>query len=1341
MTSDKLTSNSELPAEPPNPAATSANVPLTARLSHEIPKPKDWQAFQRNCVLLFQAELNDPNAQEYGRGGQKQRGIDILGRRNADPNHFVGVQCRRVAKPLKEATILKDCREALELQANLKEIIFATTAPDDTKASDAALAVEQTLRSEGHDLAVVVYGWGALQNKIAVHDIAYAAFYPSIVATSAPQAPATTPPPDAALAVQVAAQVVAQLRQTGVTLPPREVDAASSNEEDPALHARIDTYRDLFKDQSQLQFAEKGLLALLKEEPLDGKPWARFRIETNLGAIALDLGREAEAIARFEAAHAVRPDDVNGLSNLALARTIQERFEEAMDLAREAPDATPRSDHAVAYLLQAAARSTWQGDPESLIPPDLVGSEHADLGLAEFLRRRDVPGWAQRSLELSRRHPQVDTFKRISALAILELALKTSAFLIGGKLPVALEDLNLAADDMKAIAEHCLNIGFANDHDLAAYLNNAAVLLRLSGRHAECEALLERGLIKTPQDYALRRFLAMVQAGDGRRHEALATLAAADDNPESELLSAEFVAIDDPAAALTRALAMDATTLSAHLGRLRWRLIGELALKTGDTENLKAAVAGLRALDAADVTAELLEIRGQQKAGLDDEVVQDQLRAVAAALPPDVDMVVCYFVAEELRDQNLPEEASVLLEGHVDLSRRSPATTLYLQSLAVARRDNAFRKAVAAAAPEVRDDPEMLWTVAAHAWNIGDLPAAFRAVEDLLAQESDNPSARLLKIEILIRQDQSAELLAEFDRPVEDLAWRRLQDRFRVASLLGHFGYIERAAAFAYRLFLKHRDNSQAWMTLSMLVLEEGRGEADSSRLWDAPVVAPNVAVDLRYDDGEEVFFVIEPDASLRKLDEESWEPEHPLVRTLIGLATGACFKGPTDRGGIIAQLRHKYVARLHFVLEHIEARFPTFQGIRRVRVDVEQPGGLDELIAELKAHHDWLEQEQEQYRNGPWPLGMLAHRTGLDVIEVAAGLASQGDLLKVAIGNEPEREAAARAVRENARQGCVLDLLAFWTAWRLQALDAIAATCGPIHLTQSVMDRLRARRERFDDSATDGLRSARYESGKIALHEVAPEVIMEWRDDVVRAIAWAEANATICPLVAGEGLPTALREHLRTGHSDIFDSIVLAMQAAVVLVTDDLPTREFSRLVGGSGAAWLHQVFAVAHQQRHIDFDTYIRWSADLVDAGHNYIGITGQALARALRMDAEADQSPGYLFKTLIKVIGGRDAEPVSHVAACIVCLRNLWSGHATAAYRQPATGLLLRQLVRERFDDYVIILQNLLRRVEDLQQLVDYIHGWARGHFLLEAPIADGSVAPAIAAPTRRKERRQP
>lgn len=189
---------------------------------------------------------------------------------------------------------MTDCRAALGLRSGLKEIIFATTAPNDTSATDAATAVEQALRAEGHDLAVAVYGWGALQILIAVHEVAYTAFFPSSVATSATQAPTTSVSPDANLATQIADQVVERLQQTGLAPPPRDTGLASSTDEDPALHARIDTYRDLFKDQKQPLLAEKALLALLDSESLECKPWARFRIETNLGSIALDLGREAE---------------------------------------------------------------------------------------------------------------------------------------------------------------------------------------------------------------------------------------------------------------------------------------------------------------------------------------------------------------------------------------------------------------------------------------------------------------------------------------------------------------------------------------------------------------------------------------------------------------------------------------------------------------------------------------------------------------------------------------------------------------------------------------------------------------------------------------------------------------------------------------------------------------------------------------------------------------------------------------------------------------------------------------------------------------------------------------
>jgi hypothetical protein len=131
---------------------------FSIRAAQEIPRPKDWQALQRGCVILFQAELQDPHAQEYGRNGQEQRGIDVLGRRNGDPDHFVGIQCRRLATPMKKAKILADCRAAVSIKAGLKEIIFATTCPSDVNATNAAIEVERELRGEGHDLKVVLRG-------------------------------------------------------------------------------------------------------------------------------------------------------------------------------------------------------------------------------------------------------------------------------------------------------------------------------------------------------------------------------------------------------------------------------------------------------------------------------------------------------------------------------------------------------------------------------------------------------------------------------------------------------------------------------------------------------------------------------------------------------------------------------------------------------------------------------------------------------------------------------------------------------------------------------------------------------------------------------------------------------------------------------------------------------------------------------------------------------------------------------------------------------------------------------------------------------------------------------
>ena len=1326
-------------------------IPLVARAAQEPLKPKDWQDFQRRCVVLFRCELADPHALDYGRNGQNQHGIDILGRRNGDAGHKVGVQCRRVEEPLDYKHISKASRAAVKHFAGLREVVFATTAPDDTHAADAAEKVESELAVEGFAVRIVVYGWGQLQGVIARHPEAYAAFNPHATASLAPVQPqelALHQGHDFQAALQGMVALIPHV--PGVRQYLSSLLAASSADpgptddtaEDPALHGRIDMLRDMLREDQPL-LAEKGLLKLLEGSGLDGKPWARFRILSNLGSIALHLGREAEAIGRYEAAYQLRPSHPSAKANLSLVRTLQRRFEEAMSLAREALAGTPRAEPAVGYLLQAAARSSWEGDPEMLVPADLMDSTHADLGLVEFYRLRDLPGWQARATEAARRHPEQWEFKHIAALAVLSLAIEAGTTVAGGKGPVTADELAQAADDLKAAAERKLDQGFADEHDRLAFLNNACMLLRICGRYGEAEALLRRAGALAREDALLARQMAMALAALDRLGEAIAWLKDSDD-PENLLFRSELLSADDPEGALEQASAVSPAGLSPHLATLRWCVIGELAIKAGCPDRLRSSVAGLRALEpGGSLLAEELDLRGKRLEGLGEEEFREGMAKLARGVDANIPLSTRLSLAIELKEAGLPDEGSMLLDGWVDLNRVTPTAFLYLRLLAQARRDGALQTALAGASQALREHPETLWLVAAHAWNTGDLARAHEAAAAFLAQQPDNAQARLFMIDILRRQDRPADVRAELEQPLEALAGLRPEALFSIASLLQQFGFAERAGALAYRLFIENREEPRAWTALMGAVLDLGRPAAERDGLWQADAVEADTAVDVAFDDGRKRFFVVEADQGLRRVDPDALEPDHPTVRVLMGKSKGHRFTDEAGREGTIADIRHKFVARLHWVMQHYEERFPDQQGFRSIQVDVSEPGGLDGIIAVAKERHDWVRREEEQYLAQPWPLAYLALRLGIDSIEVAVGLAGQGIPLKVAMGGVAEMQSAVAAVQANGRKGCVLDLLSYWTAWRLGVLDALVAECGPVHVGQRVLDRLRHRRERIAPSTQDGAKSASYDDGKLAIQETPAEAAREAYDDLGRAIAWLEANAAIRPVVAGDGVPDALRKHLRLGRSDIFDALIIAMETGLLLVVDDMPIRAMGMMLGFDRSCWTQVALGTARDTGSLPAETYVRCMAHLIGAGHDYIGVSGDDLFAAAGLDAAEGPAPGRVFRALTNVIGGRKAEPVSHVRVVLEFLQKAWSDPSSRPHREATTSLLVRQLLRERHADYPILLRALMYSARRAPDLLKFLRQWAKGHFIPDEVLygEEAPKGPPSSPPSPRLRARNP
>jgi cellulose synthase operon protein C len=89
----------------------------------QIRKPSDETDFEKNCVVLFKYVLADPNVKRVGTRGQKQKGVDIIGKRNRDSKQPVGVQCKLKSEgtKLSDTEVKTEVKKALTFRPKLTE--------------------------------------------------------------------------------------------------------------------------------------------------------------------------------------------------------------------------------------------------------------------------------------------------------------------------------------------------------------------------------------------------------------------------------------------------------------------------------------------------------------------------------------------------------------------------------------------------------------------------------------------------------------------------------------------------------------------------------------------------------------------------------------------------------------------------------------------------------------------------------------------------------------------------------------------------------------------------------------------------------------------------------------------------------------------------------------------------------------------------------------------------------------------------------------------------------------------------------------------------------------------
>lgn len=121
-----------------------------------FPKPRDWETFEDIVADLLKRRYGTLNLQRYGRSGQGQSGIDIVG---PIKTGMLGVQCKHHAvETISLLEIDTEIGKAEGFSLSLCELIIATSASRDAKAHRHVLILSEK-RKQDNQWPVSIIFW------------------------------------------------------------------------------------------------------------------------------------------------------------------------------------------------------------------------------------------------------------------------------------------------------------------------------------------------------------------------------------------------------------------------------------------------------------------------------------------------------------------------------------------------------------------------------------------------------------------------------------------------------------------------------------------------------------------------------------------------------------------------------------------------------------------------------------------------------------------------------------------------------------------------------------------------------------------------------------------------------------------------------------------------------------------------------------------------------------------------------------------------------------------------------------------------------------------------------
>lgn len=1248
----------------------------------QVPKPRDEQAFERCNVILWRCILNDETTHLYGRRGQKQYGVDIVGCRDGDPNRVVGIQCKLKTdgQLLGADEVRTEVGKATSFHPPLSEYVIVTTAPDDAKIQSLVKELSTTI-SETRDvpLQISIFGWNNLQLEIQRYPEALNAFDSSHTPQGEKILQNVEQVPE-----QVAAVILPHLetiQQSVATLKLGQVIVESSSM-DSEYDELINDYVALIPTNPEV--ALKSLQGL--QERLEGKMglMIQFRIASNIAACRLELGDENQAATELIAASEIAPDEPKAIANKALGNLLKNDWMSARDVARQGLIEQSDNSQLAAILIRSLIHDESVDDPMLLIPAPLRNApEVEEAHVLWLIHRKEPQTWWDAAIDAHDRHPGVVELEEAYANALLSRAIGGEKYVYGQELyGNGLHDVESAIAIYEPLWDKMRNRVRRRRGDLPVIALNLMVAYRIVGLIDSATALGWEAIERFPEDISVKEQLSVSLLEGGEADKALEVIseyvgssrnvvirykiaiAQKDWETVLRLTDGYSETVPESEKLLTRAFKLTARAQLADLEEAKHVLNSEHGVFRRDARASIVLCQCARSLELEDLSQSLFE------------------SAVLASQEGDAEFQSRVAVAEEAMVRGQPGVAVDALEERVALDRESTELRLLANALVV---DLPIRERAIRFFEELRADIAQL--------------AFFQKLEGILHFNRGAPSAAVKPLTNALKGDQTIETLMclvrslylsnqkeEIRRIVQSEDVETFNgtalDRINLSHVLLDFSETARALEHAYMSVTEGLADAEAVKKFIGLVIRA------TSEGWEPdkdPKVGSGTWVRLVRSSG------VRFEALIGEVQDRPWgqaaETGNAFVAQCLGLRKDDEFEVENSLGSRekwrVTEIKPWWLQAFHHLTGDFGQRFPEARGFGTFTIDDDD---LEPALEQVRRHSAMVREQADVYLRNPIPLVMAAGDRPGGVVAFAQYLRSIGERIQVCTGESEEREEALTFIRENDRRGAVIDGFTAWHAATLGVLQAIKDRVGEIAIPANELGRLQAMKEEWAGGDEGEAMSLDYRDGEYVRFVETVEDRKRRLDKVIELVAAVESSCVVEPLVSPDRLSEMGEKLVRLPPSGAFAAAVMAGGSRLILC-EDFMMRRLAREGFGTKGVWLQAVLSDAEQAGTISFNSYADAVVYLADLRHSYVSVNTRVLLSVYERDNSRDLAQ---LEVLCLFIGDESAEIDSHTAIAAEFVNTIWANSKpfVVADEFPAdwktrkgTNLVMRALLEER------------------------------------------------------------